>query len=54
VLVVEQWAEVRRLHFVDEVSVREHSRRTGLHRKTIRPALASAVRRSMSGPVSFC
>ncbi len=41
-LVVEQWAELRRLHFVDGVSVRELARRTGLHRKTIRRALASA------------
>jgi transposase len=41
VLVVEQWAELRRLHFIDGVSVRELSRRTGLHRKTIRRAIAS-------------
>lgn len=41
-LVVEQWAELRRLHFIDGLSVRELSRRTGLHRKTIRRALASA------------
>jgi len=41
-LVVEQWAELRRLHFVDGVSVRELARRTGLHRKTIRRALQSA------------
>lgn len=42
-LVVEQWAELRRLHFIDGVSVRELSRRTGLHRKTVRRALASAA-----------
>jgi len=41
-LVVEQWAELRRLHFVDGVSVRELARRTGLHRKTVRRALGSA------------
>jgi transposase len=39
---VEQWAEIRRLARVEQVSVREISRRTGLHRKTIRRALAAA------------
>ena len=38
---MEQWAGIRRLRRVDGVSVREISRRTGLHRKTIRRALAS-------------
>ncbi len=38
---MEQWAEIRRLHRVDGVSIREISRRTGLHRKTIRRALAA-------------
>jgi transposase len=38
---VEQWADIRRLHRVDGVSIREISRRTGLHRKTIRRALAA-------------
>lgn len=38
---VEQWAEVRRLHFVRGLSIRELSRRTGLHRDTIRRALSS-------------
>ena len=36
---VEQWAEVRRLHFVRGLSIREINRRTGLHRETIRRAL---------------
>jgi transposase len=36
---VEQWAELRRLHFVKGVSIRELQRRTGLHRTTIRRAL---------------
>jgi transposase len=36
---VEQWAELRRLHFVAGVSIRELQRRTGLHRATIRRAL---------------
>jgi transposase len=39
---VEQWAEIRRLHRVEGVSIREISRRTGLHRKTVRRALAAA------------
>ena len=38
---VEQWAEVRRMHFVDGISIREIHRRTGLHRETIRRALAT-------------
>jgi transposase len=38
---VEQWAEIRRLHFVRGLSIREIHRRTGLHRATIRRALAS-------------
>jgi transposase len=39
---VEQWAEIRQLHRVERVSIREISRRTGLHRKTVRRALAAA------------
>ena len=38
---VEQWAEVRRMHRVDGLSIREISKRTGLHRKTVRRALAA-------------
>jgi transposase len=38
---VEQWAEVRRLHFVRGLSIREIHRRTGLHRGTIRRAIAT-------------
>jgi transposase len=38
---VEEWAEVRRMHRVERLSIREIQRRTGLHRKTIRRALAS-------------
>jgi transposase len=37
---VEQWAEVRRLHFVRRLSIREIHRRIGLHRDTILRALA--------------
>jgi transposase len=40
VIGVEQWAEIRRMHFVDGVSIREIHRRTGLHRETVRRALA--------------
>jgi hypothetical protein len=32
---VEQWAEIRRLHFVKGFSQREIHRRTGLHRDTL-------------------
>jgi transposase len=36
---VEQWAEIRRMKFVEGLSIHEIHRRTGLHRKTIRRAL---------------
>jgi hypothetical protein len=39
VVEVEQWAEIRRLHFVKGISQREIRRRTGLHRDTIRRAI---------------
>jgi transposase len=38
---VEQWAEIRRMKHVDGLSQREIHRRTGVHRDTIRRALAS-------------
>jgi transposase len=38
---VEQWAEIRRLHFVRGLSMREIHRRTGLHRDTISKAIHS-------------
>lgn len=38
---VEQWAEIRRMHFIDGVSIREIHRRTGLRGETIRRALAT-------------
>jgi hypothetical protein len=38
---VEQWAEIRRMHRVERLSIREIGRRTGLHRKTVRRALAA-------------
>jgi transposase len=49
---VEQWAEIRRMHRVERLSIREISRRTGLHRKTIRRALSSdAPPRYVRAPV---
>jgi transposase len=48
---VEQWAEIRRLHGVERLSIREISRRTGLHRKTVRRALAAAEPPKYSRPV---
>jgi hypothetical protein len=41
VIRVEQWAELRRLHFVKGLSIKEIQRRTGFHRQTIRRALRS-------------
>ncbi len=38
---VEQWAELRREHFVGGKSIQELSRATGLSRNTIRRALRS-------------
>lgn len=45
---VEQWAELRREHFVRGVSIKELVRRTGLSRNTIRAALRSSVAPSYS------
>jgi transposase len=39
VIGVEQWAEIRRMHRVERLSIRAIHRRTGLHRETIRRAL---------------
>jgi transposase len=38
---VEQWAEIRRMHFVEGLAIKEIGRRTGRDRKTIRRALRS-------------
>lgn len=50
---VEQWAEIRRLHFVRGLSMREINRRIGLHRDTIGRAIHSdeppVYRRAPSG-----
>jgi transposase len=39
---VEQWAEMRRMHFVGGVSIKEIARRTGRDRNTVRRALRSS------------
>jgi hypothetical protein len=39
VVSVQVWAEIRRMHFVEGLGIREIGRRTGLHRETIRRAL---------------
>lgn len=36
---VEQWAEIRRMHFIGGVSIKEIARRTGRDRNTVRAAL---------------
>jgi hypothetical protein len=41
---VEQWAEIRRMHFVERLAIEEIQRRTGRDRKTIRRALRSDER----------
>jgi transposase len=50
VVSVEQWAEIRRMRFVEELPIREIGRRTGLHRETIRRALRSPAPPSYSRP----
>ncbi len=40
---VEQWAELRREHFVRKVAIKELARRTGLSRNTVRAALRSGA-----------
>jgi transposase len=42
VLGVEQWAELRREHFVRGVAIKELVRRSGLSRNTVRAALRSS------------
>ena len=45
---VEQWAEIRRMHFVGGVSIKEIARRTGRDRNTVRRALRVGRRRRVS------
>jgi hypothetical protein len=49
---VEQWAEIRRMHRVGRLSIRDISRRTGLHRKTVRRALAAETPPRYSRPAA--
>jgi transposase len=50
VVEVEQWAEIRRMHFVLGVSIKEIARRTGRDRNTIRTALRSVTAPRYSRP----
>jgi transposase len=50
VVSVQQWAEVRRMRFVEGLGIREIRRRTGLHRETIRRALRASSPPSYSRP----
>jgi transposase len=43
VLDVERWAEIRRMHFVERLSIREIARRSGHDRKTVQRMLRSAA-----------
>jgi transposase len=52
VIGVERWAEIRRMHRVERLSIREIHRRTGLHRETIRRALRGDEPPSYSRPPS--
>ena len=48
---VEQWAEIRRMHFVEGLSIHEIARRTGRDRKTVRAALALRRAAALPAPV---
>ncbi len=49
---VEQWAEIRRLHFVLGVSIKEIARRTGRDRNTVRSALRASAAPKYSRPLA--
>jgi transposase len=49
-IAVEQWAEIRRMHFVQGLSIKRIARRTGRDRKTIRRAIRSPEPPSSSRP----
>ncbi len=51
---VQQWAEVRRMRFVEGLAIREIGRRTGLHRETIRRALRSSSPPRYTRPSRGC
>jgi transposase len=50
VVSVQEWAEIRRMRFVEGLSIREIHRRTGRHRETIRAALRASKPPSYSRP----
>jgi len=52
VVEVEQWAEIRRMHFVLGVSIKEIARRTGRDRNTIRAALRASTAPKYSRPAA--
>ena len=45
---MEQWAEIRRMHLVEGLSIRGIARRTGRDRKTIRKAIRSPSLRAIA------
>jgi transposase len=49
---VEQWAEIRRMHFVLGLSIKEIARRTGRDRNTVRRALRSSTAPRYSRPAA--
>lgn len=50
---VQQWAEIRRMHFVERLSIKEVARRTGRSRVTVRRALrADGPPRYQRAPVA--
>jgi transposase len=49
-IAVEQWAEIRRMHFVEGLAIKEIARRTGRDRKTIRKAIRRAEPPGYSRP----
>lgn len=51
---VEQWAELRRMHFVGGESIKELARTTGLSRNTIRRACEVTGRRATVGRQGGC
>jgi transposase len=53
-IAVEQWAEIRRMHFVEGVAIKEIARRTGRDRKTIRKAIRGAQPPRYARPPVAC
>ena len=51
---VEQWAEIRRMHFVEHLAIKEIARRTGRDRKTIRKAIRADEPQAYRRPPVAC